>query len=287
MKTPVPKSWHSIVSLGALALVVAFATTVRNGSALAQSASPPSAAASKAGDATANQTLFLDGKTAFARVPDSPSLQSMTNAITMEVWFKASSFYKREMAVNSILRKNVRAERQNFFLRFREIRGKPAIEMAVENAILSAPYGFQPGRWYHLAGTFGGGRMTAYVNGEAIGSQPVVDQIDLDHSDIVIGKGDPSFSSGEYFHGQLDDIRIWNVARTPEQILAGMNSRLTGKEPGLVAWWNFEDGTGKDASGRGNDAILGGQAKTKSATPPDASAPAEAVEDWEKVEPVQ
>jgi RNA polymerase sigma factor (TIGR02999 family) len=35
------------------------------------------------------------------RVPDSPSLHTLTNAVTLEVWFKAASFYKRNIRVCS------------------------------------------------------------------------------------------------------------------------------------------------------------------------------------------
>jgi hypothetical protein len=84
----------------------------------------------------------------------------------------------------------------------------------------------------------------------------------IDNSDLFIGKGDPEFSSGEYFHGVLDEIRLWNVARSPEEIRAAMNTPLTGKEPGLVAYWDFDNDTAKDKSGHGNDGVLGPNVQT-------------------------
>ena len=74
-----------------------------------------------------NRVLSLDGKTASMRVPDSPSLHSLTNGLTLEVWFKAASFYQQSGAVNSLLRKNVEVGGENFFLRLRIMGGKPAI----------------------------------------------------------------------------------------------------------------------------------------------------------------
>jgi hypothetical protein len=62
-----------------------------------------------AGSLSNNRALSLDGKTGSMRVPDSPSLHSLTNAITLELWFKAASFYEQSGAVNSLLRKNVEA----------------------------------------------------------------------------------------------------------------------------------------------------------------------------------
>jgi hypothetical protein len=36
---------------------------------------------------------------------------------------------------------------------------------------------------------------------------------------------------------------------------------LTGKEPGLVAYWTFDDGTAKDMSGNGNNGVLDGNTR--------------------------
>ena len=45
---------------------------------------------------------------------------------------------------------------------------------------------------------------------------------------------------GRNFHGKIDDVRFWNVARTPEEIRNNMNSSLTGNEPGLVAYYPMD-----------------------------------------------
>jgi hypothetical protein len=178
--------------------------------------------------------------------------------MTLELWFKAASFYKQSGAVNSLLRKNVEAGRENFFLRFRIIETKPTIEMSAGQQILRAAHNFEPGTWYHLAGTCDGKVMTAFVNGEAIGQQDLARPIEIDDSALVIGKGDPDFSMGEYFHGEIDEVRIWNVARTAEQIRGAMRARLAGKEAGLVAYWPFDDGSAKDLSTNGNNGVLDG-----------------------------
>ena len=220
-----------------------------------------------------NRVLSLDGKTASMHVPDTPSLQSLTNGMTLEVWFKAASFYNRSGAVNSFLRKNVDAGGQNFFLRFRIIGGKSAIEMSSGNQIMQALYDFEPDTWYHLAGTYDGKVMSVFVNGVTIRTERFSGPIELDDSDLVIGKGDPNYSFGEYFHGEVDEIRIWNLARSSEQIRATLSARLTGKEPGLVAYWTFDDGTAKDLAGNGNDGVLDGDTRimdTAAVRPDDA-----------------
>ena len=44
-------------------------------------------------------------------------------------------------------------------------------------------------------------------------------------------------SGGSFHNGQISDVRIWNVARTPAEIQANYTNRLTGTEPGLVGYW--------------------------------------------------
>jgi hypothetical protein len=61
----------------------------------------------------------------------------------------------------------------------------------------------------------------------------------------------------------MDEVRVWNTARTVEQIRENLLQRLTGSEPGLVALWNFDDpaNPGRDASPNHRDAKLVGNAR--------------------------
>ena len=229
----------------------------------------------KLGESAVNRVLSLDGEEDYVHVADSQSLHSFSNAITIEVWLKASSFYAEDGYINSIIRKSITQGVENFFLRFRNVAGKPMVEMSIGYDIetMRAPYEFAVGTWYHLAGTYDGSAITVFANGVSIKSENVSGPPYIDKSDLFIGRGDPEFSFGEYFHGELEEIRIWNVARSPEEILAAMNNTLTGKEEGLVAYWNFDDGTAKDLSGHGNDGVLNGDAQIVESPHPASLAP--------------
>jgi proline iminopeptidase len=214
------------------------------------------AAASKppaSGESGVNRVLMLDGESDFLRVPDVPALHAFTEAITMELWFQASSFYPETGQVNSLLRKNVWAGEENFFLRFRTMDGEPWLEVSAGAGIgtLRAYHEFKTGKWYHLASTYDGSAIVAYINGIKIDSGSASGPMYIDGEDLFIGKGDPEFSEGEFFHGALDEIRLWNMARSQEAIQAAMNASLSGEEEGLVAYWSFDDGTASDQSGHG------------------------------------
>jgi hypothetical protein len=51
-------------------------------------------------------------------------------------------------------------------------------------------------------------------------------------------------SAGEAFFGDLDEVRVWDVARTQAEIQAAMGARPSGSDPGLVGYWRLDDGTG-------------------------------------------
>src|SRR5206468_2229261 len=68
---------------------------------------------------------------------------------------------------------------------------------------------------------------------------------------------------GKGFIGLMDEVRVWNVARTQEQIRDQMRRALSGNEPGLVSFWNFEDATNgiiEDRARGGHDGRLVGAA---------------------------
>ena len=44
-----------------------------------------------------------------------------------------------------------------------------------------------------------------------------------------------------FFHGQMDEVRIWNVAPQPGGDPGSMNQPLAGTEPGLVAYYRFDE----------------------------------------------
>ena len=69
--------------------------------------------------------------------------------------------------------------------------------------------------------------------------------------------------------GQMDEVRVWKVARTEEQIRQTMFQRLTGREPGLAGLWNFDSGTANDATPGQHHGQLKGNARIVAATLPD------------------
>ena len=46
------------------------------------------------------------------------------------------------------------------------------------------------------------------------------------------------------FNGCMDELRLWDYTRTVAEINADKDKPLTGNESGLIAYWNFDEGSG-------------------------------------------
>ncbi len=91
--------------------------------------------------------------------------------------------------------------------------------------------------WIHFALVYDGTNVKLYANGN-----PKTDQLrslDTISNTFYIGKW-----GNNYFDGKIDELRVWNVARTQEQIQAKMNVELSGSESGLLAYYRMNEGSG-------------------------------------------
>ena len=109
------------------------------------------------------------------------------------------------------------------------------------------------GRWVHIAGTYDGAFWRLYRNGQLLDESPSQFGARVGSADWAIGSGGGGFSN--FFQGGIDEVRIWQVARTQAQIQATMNTTLVGNEPGLRGYWRMDEGGGSIA---GDSAPQGG-----------------------------
>jgi hypothetical protein len=127
--------------------------------------------------------------------------------------------------------------------------------------LVDAPVLPAAGVWHHVAYVFdlpdGGASNTLYVDGVVSATSTVVPD-ELTPVASWFGSYD---GTTEPFAGDLDEIRIWHVARTSDEVLDDMQGIVSPRAPGLVAYFdcNAINGTRlPDNSGNGNDATLGG-----------------------------
>ena len=114
--------------------------------------------------------------------------------------------------------------------------------------------------WQHIAISYNASlsQFKMYINGveltvNVVGlNQPSGVLINNENVQIILGNN-IMLSSG--YEGVLDEFRLWSVIRTGSDILENMDHSLTGNEPGLIGYWQMDEGNGTeliDISATGN-----------------------------------
>lgn len=129
-------------------------------------------------------------------------------------------------------------------------------------------YSFTANTRYHLAAVMNGTTITIYVNGIQVGSQNGT----MSNATGVSMKIGTSTGSGvnDFFRGEIDEVRLWNVARTTQQIRESMHLTLTGSEAGLVSYYQFNETSGttaNDAQGINHGTLTNSPSRVGSAFP--------------------
>ncbi len=216
---------------------------------------------------TTNHVLDLDGTNSYVELP----AKLFTNeVVTVEGWVKWRTFglYSRFFEFSdAALMLGVLNTADTSELTVQRYRTSAFDDQTVEKA---PPDYLVPGQWRHLAVVAGTNFSKLYVNGALVATKsskslwkpprlPVLKNF-LGRSAVkeVLNPGDNSD-----FNGQIAEVRLWAGERTADEIRANVFNQLTGHEPGLLALWNFADGTARDASPNGRDGVLGGAARVK------------------------
>ncbi|WP_027390899.1 LamG-like jellyroll fold domain-containing protein [Chrysiogenes arsenatis] len=118
-------------------------------------------------------------------------------------------------------------------------------------------------KWNHISAVYEAGVMSIMVNGVTVATQDYSGSIATlpanSLADLTLGHY--TGGTNEWFSGMLDEVRVWNIARTESEILENMSRQLTGTESGLVAYYNFDERVGditKDLTANGNDGVIVG-----------------------------
>ncbi len=86
---------------------------------------------------------------------------------------------------------------------------------------LTGPAALPLNTWSHLAATYDGVTLRLYVNGAQVSSQPHTGSLVTSTGALRIG-GDAVW--GEYFRGMIDEVRIYNRALLPAEIVTDMGT---------------------------------------------------------------
>jgi hypothetical protein len=115
------------------------------------------------------------------------------------------------------------------------------------------------GAWHHIAAVVTATTRTIYLDGKAYSQNITNTNYDFSTGKLYIGWDNAV--ANRVFKGLVDEVRVWNTARTAEQIDTCKLKVLSGTEPGLVGYWNFDDQNAThatDVTGHGINGIING-----------------------------
>ena len=99
----------------------------------------------------------------------------------------------------------------------------------------------KPEQWHHLAMSYDGRVLRLYVNGRERSSQAVGKPRTRGRGGLAIGRRQDNASDGYHFRGNIDEVRLYSRALSPEEVRSHYQSPETVKPgPSLVREWTFD-----------------------------------------------
>ncbi|MFA7171216.1 MAG: LamG domain-containing protein [Candidatus Paceibacterota bacterium] len=216
--------------------------------------------------------LAFDGVDDYVNAGNDESL-NITDNITIEVWFKSNDNSFNNALVGALsswqtpyslfIRKDTQISFNFNYLGTRHYY------------IFSVP-SLGTTEWHHAVVTYSNPNAFLYLDGKKYTASPIDSSVTRAYAGINIGQ--IGGLDMEYFQGSIDNVRIYNYARTADEVLTDYNDGKAahlGKNnqdlnDGLVGYWNMEEGSGQtvyDVSGNNNNGTLGSSSSVDSSDP--------------------
>jgi hypothetical protein len=180
------------------------------------------------------------------------------NNFTVEAWF-----YARANTLGTIVAQGGFTGTQGFSLQY-NANGNGSLSFKAVNG--ANTYTVQTGggvvlnQWHHVAVSVtraaSGNNTILYLNGDSVAAGNVPN-VDLTNAGIEIGA-----HAGSNFNGIIDEVRIWNLARTKTNIQSAMQAIVAPNSAGLASYYRLDEGTGTTTA----NGVVGGAALTLSGT---------------------
>ena len=190
---------------------------------------------------------------------------STKNQITVEAWVYPTAELGNGAIVGNLSYPSSNGEVQ-FSLRRDD--DKQYVFFVDDNVTLegvySGPGTLVPNTWQHVAGVWDGAVLSIYIDGvlkKTLGGVTGPHLFTSTNGIAIGGNGE-----GQFFEGNIDEVRIWSRALCPSEILADKNCEVPTIGTGLLGNYHFNQGVGddtntgivtlNDASGNNNNGTL-------------------------------
>ncbi|MDY8134625.1 HYR domain-containing protein [Aquimarina sp. 2201CG5-10] len=187
------------------------------------------------------ETFSFDGTDDYAFA----NINSSSTDFTLEAWFKADSGANGYRAI--MVWQTTGPNKETSV----EISGAGLVRLGQYDYSVSrwqqvfSTTNVKDDQWHHVAVVKIGNVWTLYIDGEEEGTLTLEADNGASTGLTDFRVGNIQLNNGnlrEHFRGEIDEIRIWDYARTCTEILNQKECTLTGAETNLVAYYDFNQG---------------------------------------------
>ena len=220
-----------------------------------------------------SNALSLDGDGSFVEIVDSEMINNISEQVTVSAWIKPTDF--PNTCTTILFKGNKRTpnltHRQFALWLFDE--GCFYFDASPNGRfirwIASNSESVQRNEWYHVAATIDArnDNVKLFLNGAEVRRSNFKGENNLTKTTLPLRIGcshEEEIYEHASFAGLIDEVRVWNIVRTENQIRSDMHKQLKGDEAGLIGYWKFDaetEGRVFDSSLNKNDGKLVGNAK--------------------------
>lgn len=182
-----------------------------------------------------NTALSFDGST--TSVTTTQMIVPTTGDFTVEFWAFLPSFPAGSGGLAEFISQGQSGG--GFYMGTDNINGNFRMGDNWLNTGIAVPIG----RWMHLALVYSSASTTAtfYIDGVQKATNSTY-SISAGSSNTALGIQFGAF--GEHMAGTMDELRIWNIARTATQVKQGMYGTVDPATAGLIAYYKMNEGSG-------------------------------------------
>lgn len=210
-----------------------------------------------------NYCLSFDGENDFAIFPNAKEL-SLHKEFTVELWVNPKSPNENVEAFIQATEHTLDEEEHTaldsgWILAYRSDR-RALFTLAVssnagtlDKRSIFSPKQFQLNKWQHVAVTYDLSQFRMYIDGSLVNEEKLSGRAVKRFDKLLLGTWAPWHLKGA-FHGSIDEVRLWNVARNAKDIAANKEKIMQADELGLVAYWRMDSEFGQTVS----NSVIGG-----------------------------
>jgi len=156
-----------------------------------------------------------------------------TATFSMEAWIRVTSF---TVAWQTVISKGANGPRIHRYsnTNFIAFGTGPGNDLASTVSV-------NDGNWHHIAATCSNGLKSLYVDGTLQGTQTVGTPLVTNNDNVRIGSQIDTYSPIRAFHGDIDEVRFWNIALSQSDITSTINCEAQA-QPELIAYYKFNQG---------------------------------------------